>query len=219
MRREGSGKYIRKVAKDSVQLIYTEMIETMDEGIGEIMQTLKDEGLDNNTIVIFCSDNGAAAGRGDNGVLRSYKASLYEGGHRVPAIIRYPGNIPTMEISNTTVMSMDLLPTIVHYAGGTPTGKNLDGISIKNLLHYGDKLPDRDLFWSFKNQKAMRRGNWKLVSSKGEEKVTHELFDLESDLSETNDLSTKESQLLNEMLKEIENWREEVWNGVKTVAK
>ena len=219
VRREGSGKYIRKVAKDSVQLIYTEMIETMDEGIGEIMQTLKDEGLDNNTIVIFCSDNGAAAGRGDNGVLRSYKASLYEGGHRVPAIIRYPGKIPAMEICNTTVMSMDLLPTIVQYAGGTPAGKNLDGISIKNLLQNGEKLPDRNLFWSFKNQKAMRRGNLKLVSSNREEKVINELFDLESDLSEKNDLSAKEAQLLNEMLKEIENWQEEVWKGVKTVAK
>jgi arylsulfatase A len=219
VRKEGSKKHIRKVPNDSIPIIYTEMIETMDEGIGDIMQTLITEGLDEHTIVVFCSDNGAAARRGDNGVLRSYKASLYEGGHRVPAIIRYPGKISDGSTITTTVMSMDLLPTLVDFAGGVPTDKIIDGISISSLLLTGAQLQDRDLFWSFKNQKAMRRGKWKLVSTTKEDKVIHELFNLENDLSEKDDLSADHPQLSNDMQKAMENWHRDARRGVATVAK
>jgi arylsulfatase A len=207
------------VPNDSIPIIYTEMIETMDEGIGDIMQTLITEGLDEHTIVVFCSDNGAAARRGDNGVLRSYKASLYEGGHRVPAIIRYPGKISDGSTITTTVMSMDLLPTLVDFAGGVPTDKIIDGISISSLLLTGAQLQDRDLFWSFKNQKAMRRGKWKLVSTTKEDKVIHELFNLENDLSEKDDLSADHPQISNDMQKAMENWHRDARRGVATVAK
>ena len=219
IRNEGSGKTIRKVPNESVPSIYTEMIETMDEGIGEILNTLKTMGMEENTIVIFCSDNGAAGNRGDNGGLRAAKASLYEGGIRVPAIIRYPGKIAEKDTSNATVMSMDLFPTLLDLAGSKSTGLKLDGISVKNLLFNGEELPDRNLFWSFKNQKAMRKGKWKLVSTILEDKTTHELFDLETDLSEKNDLSAKHPQLLKEMLQDLDNWEEEVWSGVNIIAK
>ena len=219
VRKEGSGKYIRKVPKDSVPFIYTEMIETMDEGIGEILKTLKTLGIEENTIVIFCSDNGAAGSSGDNGVLRGSKASLYEGGHRVSAIIRYPGKISGKDTCDATVMSMDLLPTLLDFVGGKPTDTELDGISIKSLLLHGEQLPDRDLFWSFKSQRAMRRGKWKLVSTVKDEIIINELFDLEADLSEENDLSAEEPQLLNDMLQEMESWYEEVWSGVTTISK
>lgn len=219
VREEGNKKYIRKVPKDSVHAIYTEMIEVMDEGVGKIMQTLKAEGLEENTIFIFCSDNGAAARRGDNGVLRSYKASLYEGGHRVPAIIRYPGKISAGSTSNTTVMSMDLLPTLLDFAGGQPSGENIDGVSIKNLLLNDKALQERDLFWSFKNQRAMRKGKWKLVTTIKADSITNELFDLSIDLSEKNDLSVEYPELKKEMIEEIENWYEDVWSGVESVAK
>lgn len=219
VRKEGSGKYIRKVPNDSVQSIYAEMIETMDEGIGEIMQTLKEGGMDENTIVIFCSDNGAAGGRGDNGVLRASKASLYEGGHRVPAIIRFPGKIPEGKICNSTILSMDLFPSLVDLAGGKPAANKLDGISIKSLLLHGEELPPRDLFWSFKNQRAMRRGKWKLVSTTKDGITTNELFDLEADLPEENDLSAEEPQLLNDMLQNMESWHKEVWSDVTAISK
>ena len=219
VRNEGSGKLIRKVPNDSVPIIYKEMIETLDEGVGQLMQALKREGLAENTIVVFCSDNGAAGKRGDNGVLRASKASLYEGGHRVPAVVWYPGKIAAGEVSDATVLSMDLFPTMLDFAGGASSGNNLDGFSLKNFLLTGDELQGRDLFWGFKRQKAMRRGKWKLVSTVKEDSIIHELFDLEADLSEKNDLSNEFPDLKNEMVKEIEKWHDEVWSGVETVSK
>ena len=218
VRKEGSGKFIRKVPKDSVQIIYKEMIETLDEGVGEIIQTLSDEGLDKNTIVIFCSDNGAAAGRGDNGVLRSFKASVYEGGHRVPAIIKYPVRIKEGAVSDAPVMSMDFLPTFIDFSGGKATVTSMDGISIKNLLLNGDKLPERDLFWSFGNKDAVRSGKWKLVTIQSKDETKIELFDLEKDLSEKNDLSTKETELVKELLLKLENWKKDVRAGVTQIS-
>jgi arylsulfatase A len=217
VRKEGSGKYIRKVPKDSVQMIYTDMIETLDEGIGDIMQALTDEGLDKNTMVIFCSDNGAAGKRGDNGVLRDSKGSVYEGGHRVPAIISYPGKIAGA-VSTDPVMSIDFLPTLVDFAGGKPAVTRIDGISIKNLLLYGEKVPERDLFWSFGNKVAMRSGKWKLVSIQSQDETTAELFDLENDLSEKIDLSEKEPELVKEMLLKLENWKKDVRAGVTQIS-
>jgi len=219
VRKVGSKKYIRKVEKDSVQSIYTEMIETMDEGIGALMQAINEEGLDNNTIVIFCSDNGAAANRGDNGVLRSFKASVYEGGHRVPGIIRYPDKIRAGTVSSELVMGMDFLPTLVDFAGGKPSGTNIDGISIKDLLLNRTKLPQRDLFWSFGHRLAMRSGQWKLVSIRENDKNNIELFDLEADLSEKNDLSSEYPEIVSGMLNRVEAWKKEVREGVTPVSK
>ena len=219
VRKEGSSKLIRTVPEDSIQIIYKEMIEILDEGVGKIMQTLKDEGLDDQTIVIFCSDNGGARNRGDNGVLRAAKGSLYEGGHRVPGIIRYPGKIVGGRISGSTVMSMDLFPTLIEFAGGSFENKVIDGISIRNMLLSGEPLPERDLFWSFKNQKAVRRGLWKLVSTANNEMITNELFNLQTDLSEQQDVSAEQPQLMSELLEELDNWHRDVWDGVITVSK
>ncbi len=218
LREVGSGKFIRKVPKDSVATIYTKMIEIMDEGIGEVVKTVQKLGLEENTIIIFCSDNGAAGKRGDNGVLRDSKASVYEGGHRVPAIISYPEKITANQVSNATIMSMDFYPTLIDFAEGTPK-KSLDGISIKKHLVSGKKIPKRELYWSFGNKKAMRDGKWKLVQNKsdGIEKV--ELFDLKNDLSEKNDLSASNPKMVKKMLFKINSWYKEVKTGVEEVSK
>ncbi|WP_282135157.1 sulfatase [Seonamhaeicola maritimus] len=218
VRKVGSGKFIRKVPKDSVQTIYSEMIETMDEGIGQVIQTLKDEGLYENTIIVFCSDNGAAGSRGDNGVLRAAKASVYEGGHRVPGIISYPNKIKAGTVNGTTIMSMDFLPTFVDLAGGKTDIENLDGISFKNMLVNEESLPERDLFWSFKGRTAMRSGKWKLVTFIKDEQEVAQLFDLEADLSEKNDLSDSAPERVKDMQDKIEKWKNDVWDGVVPVA-
>lgn len=219
VREEGNKKYIRKVAKDSVQMIYTKMIETMDEGIGEIMKTVNAENLNENTIIIFCSDNGAAGKRGDNGILRAAKASVYEGGHRVPAIISYPNQIKANTVSNATIMSMDFLPTLVDFAGGKPTAKNIDGVNFKSHLLNETKLEDRNLFWVFGNKMAMRDGNWKLVVNQTEGKESIELFNLKNDVSEKQDMSENEPERVKNMLFKLDNWKDEVRKGVVSVAK
>lgn len=219
VRIEGSNKYIRQVAKDSVQIIYTQMIEIMDESVGDIVKTLAEEGLEDNTIVIFCSDNGAAGARGDNGILRDSKGSVYEGGHRVPGMIRYPGKIKPGTVCNTPVIGMDFLPTLLDFAGGKPSGKNIDGISIKSLLVNGTELPERDLFWSFGNKNAVRSGNWKLVKIGQNGASEVELFNLETDLSEKNNVSGQEPERTKNMLQKLEAWGKEVREGVQTIAR
>jgi len=220
VRNEGSGKMIRKVSKEEEPIIYKEMIEIMDEGIGKVLQTIKDEGLYENTIVVFCSDNGAAGSRGDNGVLRAAKASVYEGGHRVPGIIRYPGKIKAGVVNNTTVMTMDLLPTFTDFSGGNINDEVIiDGVNLKNMLLKNEALPERDLYWSFANRRAMRSGDWKLVSHKRKNGVVNELYNLENDLSEKNDLSEERPELVEEMYNKLQNWEKEVRAGVESVSK
>lgn len=207
-----------KVPTDSIQSIYKEMVEVMDEGIGRIMQTLKETGLDDNTIVIFCSDNGAAK-YGDNGVMRGFKASVYEGGHRVPAIVRYSQQIKAGTVSDQPVLTMDLLPTMLDFISEEPSGKNIDGISIKNLLLHQEELPERDLFWSFGNKNAIRSGNWKLVSNKIKDKERIELFDLSSDISEENDLAMQKPEIVQQLKQKLKKWHQEVSEGVLMVSK
>lgn len=215
--REVGKKGTAKVFADSIPIIYKEMVEVMDEGIGRIMQTLKETGLDKNTIVIFCSDNGAAR-YGNNGVLRGFKGGVYEGGHRVPAIVWYPQHIKAGTVTDETVLSMDFLPTLLDFIGASPTDSKIDGISIKNLLLTEKELPERDLYWSYGNKNAMRSGDLKLVSNfvKGKESI--ELFDLSNDVSEIVDLAEQKPELVQQLQQKLEKWHQEVSEGVKTVS-
>ncbi|MCL4155743.1 UNVERIFIED_CONTAM: hypothetical protein GTU68_031348 [Idotea baltica] len=218
LRKEGSGKFIRKVPKDSVPVIYKRMIETMDEGIGEIMKTVATEGLNENTIIVFCSDNGPAGGRGDSGGLRGSKVSIYEGGHRVPAIISYPNQIKAGSVSNQTVMSMDFLPTFVDFANGVPS-ETIDGVSIKNHLLNNENLEKRDLFWSFKGQSAVRSGDFKLMEIAKENEIVYELYNLKNNISESNNLVSSNQTKLEELKQRLTNWKSEVRKGVVSISK
>lgn len=206
-----------KVPPDSIPMIYKEMIEVMDEGIGRIMETLQETGNDKNTIVIFCSDNGASR-YGNNGILRGFKAGLYEGGHRVPAIIWYPEAIEAGTESDEPIMAMDFLPTILDFIGAKPSGDKIDGISIKNLLLNGNPLPERDLFWSYGKKHAIRSNNWKLVSRYVNGKQTTELFNLSNDISEKNDLAKQNPEIVSELQQKLNTWQKEVRAGVKLIS-
>ncbi|MCB4807917.1 sulfatase [Tamlana sp. 62-3] len=218
LRKEGSGKFIRKVPKDRVPIIYTEMIELMDEGIGDIMETLDAEGLSENTIVVFCSDNGPAGKRGDSGGLRAAKTSIYEGGHRVPAIVRYPKKIKAGSVSNETVLTMDLLPTFVDFSEGSTTIENLDGISIKNHLLKAESLLNRDVFWSFKGRSTIRNGAWKLLEIPNDDGIVYELYNLETDLSETKNLAAENPDKVEALKQRLSRWKTNVRQGVTSVA-
>jgi arylsulfatase A-like enzyme len=205
------------VPADSIRGIYKEMVEVLDEGVGKIMQKLKETGLDKNTIVIFCSDNGASD-NGSNGNLRGFKAGLYEGGHRVPAIAWYPSEFRAGTVSDQTVLTMDLLPTILDFIGEVPQGTNVDGLSIKNHLLSTEPLPQRDLFWSFGNKNSIRSSNWKLVSQGSENQETIELFDLSKDISEKNNLAQDYPELVKEMQQKMKNWHRDVFAGVEVLS-
>jgi len=208
----------KPVEKDSIPFIYREMVEIMDEGIGKILQKLKEVGQYDNTIIVFLSDNGASQ-NGNNGVLRGYKAGAYEGGSRVPAIISFPGKIKKGIINNQTILTMDLLPTLLDFIGQKPSSNNIDGISIKDHLLYGADLPERDVFFSFKNRSFIRSGDWKLVriSDNGEAEI--ELYNLSEDLQEKNDLSPDNPEMVKALTDKLNIWSKEIRQGVKVVSK
>ncbi|ALJ04177.1 hypothetical protein APS56_03005 [Pseudalgibacter alginicilyticus] len=197
-----------KMSEEELNNIYKEMVEVMDEGIGEVMETLKKLKLDKNTLVFFCSDNGASQKVGSNGGLRGYKSTLWEGGHRVSAMAWYPGTITPNQINNETIMTMDLFPTILDFVGAEiPEG--LDGVSLKDNLVKGNPLPTRDVFWGYIGRKAIRQGDWKLIlRNKNADPL---LFNLKDDIQERNNLANQHPERVKAMLGKLKVWSEDVY--------
>ena len=205
------------VNKDSISSIYKEMVEVMDEGIGKIIQMLKETGQYKNTIVLFISDNGANH-FGNNGGLRGYKGGVYEGGSRVPAIINYPNRIKGGIVNNQTILTMDVLPTFLDFIGQKPRAANIDGISIKDNLIHQTSLPKRDVFFAFGIKSFIRSGDWKLVCKKSENGNKIELYNLFSDQQEKNDVSSDNPELMNKLYGKLKIWEKEVKEGVMVVS-
>ena len=205
------------VPKDSISSIYKEMVEVMDEGIGKIMQTLKETAQYENTIVFFLSDNGANH-YGNNGGLRGYKGGVYEGGSRVPAIISYPNKIKKGMLNKQTVLTMDILPTLLDFIDQKPSSAYIDGISLKDNLVHQTNLPSRDVFFAFGNKSFIRSGAWKLVRIKSENGDKIELYNLSYDIQETNDVSSDNPDLLNKLIDKLKIWEKEVKEGIKVVS-
>jgi arylsulfatase A-like enzyme len=207
--------FAEKASKEEDRFIYKEMVEVMDEGIGEVMSTLKNLKLDKNTFVFFCSDNGGNSRVGNNGNLRGFKGNIWEGGHRVPAIAWYPGIIAPGQESDQTILTMDIYPTILEMIGAEAP-KDIDGVSFKNHLYEGDDLPERELFWQYVGRTAMRKGDWKLMLPKKD--ATPNLYNLKSDIGESEDLAEQNPTLVKEMLEKIDSWDKDV-NRVESINK
>jgi arylsulfatase A-like enzyme len=184
---------------------YREMIEVMDEGIGKVLDALQAEGVAENTLVIFCSDNGAEK-FGNNGVLNGSKGGLLEGGHRVPAIVSWSGRIEPGE-TNQTLMSMDWLPTILAVTGTqAPAGVRFDGADLSEVLFNQQSLPERTLFWRYRDQKAARHNSWKLLINKNDTS----LYQLENDLQETHNLAPAHPQVVHDLSLQLQDWEKTV---------
>ncbi len=179
---------------------YKEMVEIMDENIGKVMKKLQELKLYKNTIVFFCSDNGATK-LGNNGILNGFKGSLWEGGHRVPAIAWYPEKIKAGISTESTVLSMDILPTLLSVAGISNQEK-LDGKDFSEVLFSQKQLKERPLFWRFNNQWVARKGDWKYLKIKENEY----LFNLENDIGEKHNLNEENSSKLIELKILLEEW-------------
>jgi arylsulfatase A-like enzyme len=175
--------------------VHAAMITRMDRDIGVIMSLLKRLKIDDNTIVFFCSDNGAAQrweGTFDSsGPLRGRKSNMYEGGLRTPMIVRFPGKVPAAKVNTTAVWYFaDVLPTLADLAEVKPP-PGIDGISVLPIL-LGKKqnTPDRLLYWEFPTggfKRAVRWRNYKAVRLAPDKPM--ELYDLEKDLSEQNNIA------------------------------
>ena len=206
------------VISDSIPSIYKEMVEVMDEGIGKIIQMLKETGQYENTIVLFISDNGANR-YGNNGGLRGYKGGVYEGGSRVPAILNYPNQAEKGIENNQTFLTMDILPTMLDFINQKPSVDNLDGMSIKNNLIHQNSLPKRDVFYAFGNKSFIRSGDWKLVRIKSKNEDKLELYNLSNDLQEQRDVVSDNPKLMSKLFGKLKMWEKEVNEGVQVVSK
>jgi len=184
---------------------FPEMMEEMDKGIGEVVETLKRLDLEQRTFVFFFSDNGPAGGSA--GPLRGRKGHNWEGGHRVPAVAWWPGRIEPGTVCDELGISLDLLPTMLAIAGvSAPDGHPLDGVNLLPTLTQKARLGDRKLFW---NGKAMRHGPWKLIlDGKGSPGVG--LYNLSEDLGEQRNLAAEHPERVETMLAELEMWKEDV---------
>ena len=200
------GKKGRKARGKEIARAYKEKVEVMDEGIGKIVETVRRLGLERKTFIFFCSDNGATK-NGSNGALAGFKGSLWEGGHRVPAVAYWPGRIKPGSVTNQTTLGMDMFPTMVSIAGAKlPAGIKLDGINLLGMLTEERKLPSRMLFWRYRKQKAVRKGPWKLLVQDDNVK----LYNLDDDLGERKNLADAKPAIIRELQGELAAWEQEV---------
>ena len=182
------------------------MVEAMDESIGRVVETVRSLGLERHTFIFFCSDNGATR-NGSNGPLHGFKGSLWEGGHRVPAIACWPGHIEPGTTCDQTVLGMDLFPTMAALAHASLSqGLALDGIDLTPALTQTARLPEHTVFWAYRNQRAVRQGPWKLLIQ-GD---TTRLFNLVEDLAEQNDLAKAKPEIVATLRAALATWQRNV---------
>ncbi len=201
-------RYRRNIRPDEPQNnpVYAAMVESIDESVGRLVKRVEAEGLTENTVFIFTSDNGgldAAEGKGEkatsNAPLKGGKGHLYEGGIREPLFVVWPGVTAPQSVSAVPVISTDFYPTIAQMAGiNRPMGRPVDGVSLVSLLK-GGSAPNRDaLYWHYPHYSnqggrpgaAMREGDWKIIRWYEDDSVS--LYNLRSDPGEKTNLTEKE---------------------------
>ncbi len=192
---------------DSSRDTYLAMLVCMDEAIGRVLDALRRTGADRNTLIVFFSDNGGDKNNlANNGVLRDYKHSLYEGGIRVPFVVRWPDKLPKGEACDEPVISLDVMPTICAAAGiELPSDRVYDGKDMLPALRGQLKGPlHQTLFWDDGAELwAVRAGKWKLVSVKG----TLELYDLSADVGEKNDVFKQNPDVVERLERDYRAWK------------
>ncbi|MAS92679.1 MAG: sulfatase [Verrucomicrobiales bacterium] len=188
------------------------MIESLDQSVGAVVSSLEKLGLREDTLVIFTSDNGGYLTYGknfrnisSNGPFRGQKTEIYEGGHRVPTIISWPGKI-SPGVSDETAHSNDIFPTILGALNAENTWEDFDGYDLFPHLENQTPLADRMLFWRMRDRSAVRDGKWKLCGIG----KRLELYDLESDPGETKDLSEENPEILSRLLESWEDWNKKM---------
>lgn len=189
--------------KNKDRRTYAAMMASMDEGIGKIIATLKNNGLEKNTLIFFVNDNGGATNNGsDNGILRGMKGSKWEGGIRVAYIMKWPEHIKRDKIYNNSVSTLDVAATVIAAAGNETFPVELDGVNLLPFLS-NNKTPHKELFWRRGVAAAVRSGKWKLIRVKSNPVL---LFNLYKDKSETQNLAWKYPHRVKKMMQKIEHW-------------
>ncbi|MBN2842376.1 MAG: sulfatase-like hydrolase/transferase [Sedimentisphaerales bacterium] len=195
--------------KDPNRQRYAAFVSTLDEKVGMVIDSLKKNQLDENTIIIFLSDQGHSTeernfgGGGSAGIYRGHKFQLWEGALRMPCIISWPGNIPQGQVRDQVTSSMDLYPTLAAYCNTKLPDRIIDGSDIRAVIESPEaSSPHHTLYWQYADKWAVREGNWKLV------KDNKELFlsDMSKDVTETNNLAQDNPDIVKHLTELHEKW-------------
>ncbi len=198
--------------------VYAAMVESIDHSVGRVLDALKSAGKTNDTVIIFTSDNGGFYKATSNAPLRANKGAYYEGGIRVPLIIKWPGLSQPGRVIHEPVITNDLYPTCLAAAGlSMIPHQHMDGENLAPLLHETETLSRDSLFWHFPHynkhpssypSSVIRKGHWKLIESF--DPATVELYNLAEDLGETCNRASTEAKRRDALLGELEAWRQTV---------
>lgn len=205
--------------------IMAAMLAAVDDGVGAVLAELEKHGLADDTCVFFQSDNGPSRETrnwldgttdpyygGMAGKLKGHKFSLFDGGIRVPGLLRWPARVSAGQVIAHPCAAMDIFPTFLSAAGADPSARELDGADLLPLLSAQTPLPPRDLFWEMDNQTAIRRGNWKLVldgrlvETEGPVAPVF-LSDLSRDRGERDNLAAARPDIAEELAAAARTWR------------
>ncbi len=190
---------------EKVRHEFAAMTTSLDDGVGRILDQLEQSGLDENTLVIFLTDHGGdPVYGGSNNPYRGDKATLFEGGLRVPCLMQWPGKIPAGSVNENVCWSIDLFLTFCALAGTETDNLPLDGRNLSGVIFENEPLPERTLFWELgahaelnrKSWSAVRRGDWKFLSSPKDGEF---LFHLGDDPHEQKNLATVEPEKFAEL--------------------
>ncbi|MBT1063368.1 sulfatase-like hydrolase/transferase [Bowmanella sp. Y26] len=221
---QATKKYLDRFThiKDERRRIYAAMVSAVDDGVGRILNTLDNQGLTDNTIVVFMSDNGGSAYNASrNTPLRGFKSEPYEGGIHVPLAVRWPDRIAANTLHHQPVISLDIAATLVTHSGAI-THQPLDGQDM--LAQLDGTAPERPLFWRDYRSGwyAVRMKNWKYVENYNGRNY---LFDMTQENPERQDLKAQHPDIRAALAKQIEGWRQHLtsppfphlssWNGNK----
>lgn len=238
---QATAKYLDRYRhiEDQKTRIFAAMVSSLDDSVGEVMARLREHGLEEDTMIVFLSDNGCALyvdGACTNGPLRGGKRWFFEGGIRVPFLLSWPAGVEPGQVYEPAVSSLDLLPTFAAAGGAPLPEKPLDGVDLLPYLRGEvDGVPHETLFWRAGPNRAVRRGDWKLwqVNRASEEQVAslpllgalfpaweaphgsplgqlNRLHDLENDLGERIPLAGDEQAVLDELRRALDAWEGEL---------
>jgi arylsulfatase A-like enzyme len=214
---EHRGKFAEKDPNKPVNATYAAMVTRLDKEVGRVMKALDEQQLTDNTIVLFSSDHGATFEKGNQGAsayhdsnrpFRGQKRTLWEGGVRVPGVVRWPGHVPAGKVSQEVAHNIDVLPTVLAAAGVTPEAAwKVDGRDVLAVWEGKAKAPARTLYWEWRaegyNQLAAMRGDLKLVVTGT---APPELFNVVTDPGERRNVAAEYPELVKELRKGITDW-------------
>jgi arylsulfatase A-like enzyme len=204
-------KYLDRFPKlEGKRKIYAAQLSALDDAVGQVLAKLREQKQEENTLIFFISDNGGPAGNASsNGRFRATKATVYEGGIRVPFFAQWKGKIPAGQTREDLVCSIDLFPTALAAAGiAPPADKKFDGVNLlPAALDEAGARTHEMLAWRFGPQWAIRAGQWKLLQARGDESA--KLFDLSSDVHEDADLAAARPEVVQRLRASYGAWNQQ----------